>query len=82
MRGAGNVVARGGILFLYGPFRRQGRHIAAGNKAFDALLRAGNPDWGVRSLEDVALLAASEGFELQEAHDMPANNLAVIFRKR
>jgi SAM-dependent methyltransferase len=81
LRGAGNVIAPGGILFLYGPYR-QGRHIAPSNEAFDELLKAENPEWGVRNLEDVALLAASEGLELQETCDMPANNLAVIFRKR
>jgi hypothetical protein len=37
---------------------------------------------GIRNVEDVALLAASEGLELHETHDMPANNLSVIFRKR
>lgn len=82
LRGAGNVIARGGLLFLYGPFRRQGQHTSAGNKAFDERLRAENPEWGVRNLEDVAQLAATVGLELEQTHDMPANNLAVIFRKR
>jgi Protein of unknown function (DUF938) len=82
LRGAGNVIARGGILFLYGPFRRQGRHTSPSNQAFDALLRAENPEWGVRNVEDVADLAATVGLELEQTHDMPANNLAVIFRKR
>ncbi|HEY4162343.1 MAG TPA: DUF938 domain-containing protein [Dongiaceae bacterium] len=82
LRGAGNVIARGGILFLYGPFRRQGQHTSTSNEAFDALLKAKNPEWGVRNLEDVAHLAATVGFELEQTHDMPANNLAVVFRKR
>ncbi len=82
LRGAGHVIAPGGILFLYGPYRRQGRHISPGNETFDERLKAENPEWGVRNLEDVGLLAACEGFELQETHDMPANNLSVIFRKR
>jgi hypothetical protein len=82
LRGAGNVIALGGILFLYGPFRREGRHTSASNEAFDALLKANNPEWGVRNVEDVALLAATVGLELEHTHDMPANNLAVIFRKR
>jgi hypothetical protein len=82
LRGAGNVIAPGGILFLYGPYRRQGRHTSPSNEAFDALLKAANPEWGVRDLEEIARRAAAEGFELQETHDMPANNLAVIFRKR
>jgi SAM-dependent methyltransferase len=82
LRGAGNVLAPAGILFLYGPFRRQGRHTSPGNAVFDEQLKAANAEWGVRNVEDVALLAASEGLELQETHDMPANNLSVIFRKR
>jgi hypothetical protein len=82
LRGAGNVIAPGGILFLYGPFRRKGRHTSASNEAFDALLKAENPEWGVRNVEDVAHFAATVGLELEQTHDMPANNLAVIFRKR
>jgi hypothetical protein len=82
LRGAGKIIARGGILFLYGPYRRQGRHTSASNEAFDALLKAKNPEWGVRNVEDVVDLADTAGFELQQTHDMPANNLAVIFRKR
>ena len=82
LRGAGNVIARGGILFLYGPFRQKGRHASASNEAFDALLKAENPEWGVRNVEDVAHLAARVGLDLEQTHDMPSNNLAVIFRKR
>ncbi len=36
IRGAGNVIAPGGILFLYGPYRRQGQHTSPSNEAFDA----------------------------------------------
>jgi SAM-dependent methyltransferase len=82
LRGARNVIAPGGMLFLYGPYRRQGRHTSPGNEAFDKLLKAENPEWGVRNLEDVGLLAASEGLELEDTYGMPANNLAVIFRRR
>src|SRR6202000_1801623 len=31
LRGASRVIHAGGILFLYGPYRRQGRHISATN---------------------------------------------------
>ncbi|OYY87003.1 MAG: hypothetical protein B7Y61_05655 [Rhizobiales bacterium 35-66-30] len=82
LRGAGTVVAPGGILFLYGPYRREGRHTSPGNEAFDARLRAENPQWGVRDLEDVVQRAHDLGFDLDQVHDMPANNLSVIFRKR
>jgi hypothetical protein len=82
LRGAGNVIARGGTLFLYGPFRRKGQHTSASNEAFDQLLKSKNPEWGVRNVEDVAERAAGFGLELEQTYDMPANNLAVIFRKR
>jgi Protein of unknown function (DUF938) len=82
LRGAGNVIAPRGILFLYGPYRRQGRHTSPSNEAFDEQLKARNPEWGVRNLEDVVHLASTVGLELEQTHDMPANNLAVVFRKR
>jgi SAM-dependent methyltransferase len=77
--GARDVLPPGGVLFLYGPYRRFGRHTAASNAAFDAQLRAIDPDWGVRDLEAVAALA--EGFGLNEIVEMPANNLCVVFEK-
>jgi SAM-dependent methyltransferase len=82
LRGAGKTLRPGGLLFLYGPFRRQGAHTAESNAEFDRQLRARNPQWGVRNLEDVATVATSEGFELGEIHQLPANNLGVVFRKR
>lgn len=81
INGAARVLIPGGILFLYGPFRRDGRHTAPSNEAFDAQLKARDPRWGVRDLEDVAALAGRAGFVLEATHDMPANNLAVVFRK-
>jgi SAM-dependent methyltransferase len=80
--GARRRLARGAPLYLYGPFKRGGRHTAPSNAAFDADLRRSNPAWGVRDLDDVARLAAAHGFDLAEAVEMPANNLSVVFRRR
>jgi hypothetical protein len=66
---------------LYGPYLRGGAHTAPSNAAFDASLRARNPDWGVRALEDVAAEAAASGFGSPEIVDMPANNLSLVFRR-
>jgi SAM-dependent methyltransferase len=79
MAGAGRLLPSGGILYLYGPFRRDGRHTAPSNEAFDASLRARDPSWGVRDLEDVTRLAGARGFALEDTVAMPANNLSVIF---
>ena len=79
---AADVLPPGGVLFLYGPFRRFGRHTAPSNAAFDAQLRGADPDWGVRDLEAVAALAEAAGFDMKEVVEMPANNMSVVFGKR
>jgi SAM-dependent methyltransferase len=81
MRGAGRLLGPGGLLYLYGPYRREGRHTAPSNAAFDADLRARNPEWGVRDLEEVAAEAAANGLALDRAVEMPANNLSLLFVK-
>lgn len=80
--GAARVLTRGGLLFLYGPFREGRVHTVASNAAFDADLRAHNPCWGIRDLDDIAALAGRHGFEAPERIAMPANNLSVVFRRR
>lgn len=80
--GAGEILGPGGLLILYGPFKRDGRHTALSNEAFDASLRSSDPEWGVRDLEAVAELAAAAGFGLEEVVEMPANNLGVVQRRR
>lgn len=80
--GAGRLLPPGGLLFLYGPFKRGGRHTAPSNEAFDESLRRQNPDWGVRDLDAVAALAGEHGFALAETVAMPANNLSLVFRRR
>jgi SAM-dependent methyltransferase len=80
--GAARVLASGGLLFLYGPFREAGVHTAASNAAFDADLRARNPSWGVRDLDEMTALAIPLGLKAPERIAMPANNLSVVFRRR
>jgi SAM-dependent methyltransferase len=81
MAGAARVLPAGGLLFLYGAYRVEGRHTADSNRAFDEWLRAENPSWGVRDLGEVAALAARHGLSLTETVAMPANNLSVVFRR-
>ncbi|MFO1401887.1 MAG: DUF938 domain-containing protein [Steroidobacteraceae bacterium] len=80
--GAARVLAPGGLLFLYGPFREGGAHTAPSNAEFDASLQARNPAWGVRNLEDVEALAAARGFMRAALVRMPANNLSVAWTRR
>ena len=81
LAGAQRLLSSGSILYLYGPYQRQGRHTAPSNATFDAWLRSQNPTWGVRNLEDVVATAEAHQLTLQSVIDMPANNLSVIFEK-
>lgn len=78
--GVARTLSAGGILHLYGPFTREGRHTAPSNAEFDAALKARNPEWGVRDLDTVAALARRAGFGAPDVVAQPANNLSVFFR--
>ncbi len=79
--GAARALGPGGVLAFYGPFRRGGLHTAESNAAFDASLRAEDPEWGVRDLDEVARLAGEAGFGPARVSEMPANNLVVAFAR-
>jgi len=81
MRGAARVLAPGGLLFLYGPYRRAGAHTAPSNEAFDRSLRARDPAWGIRDLESVTEQAIAAGFSSPQIEAMPANNFSLIFER-
>jgi len=70
------------VLYLYGPFKENGRHTAPSNAAFDASLRARDAEWGVRDLDEVAMLARQHGLVLAERVAMPANNLSLVFQRQ
>ena len=80
--GAGRYLRRGGVLFLYGPFARNGEHTSPSNAEFDASLKSRDPDWGVRDLDlDIAPLAQKAGLALDRVISMPKNNFSVAFFK-
>ncbi len=72
---------RSAPLVLYGPFRFGGRFTAPSNAEFDASLRARDPAWGVRDLDDVTRVATAVGFEREHVIEMPANNHVIVFRR-
>jgi Protein of unknown function (DUF938) len=80
--GASQYLRSDGRLFVYGPFKRGGQHTATSNALFDTSLRAANPEWGVRDLEDLERLAEAAGLALVDVAEMPANNLILVFARR
>lgn len=79
MRGAARHLAATGVLLTYGPYLEHGVPTAPGNLAFDASLRARDPDWGLRHLADVVQAAREAGLALLQRHAMPANNLLLVW---
>lgn len=77
--GAAGQLAPGGMLVTYGPYFEAGVPPAPSNVAFDESLRARDASWGIRRLEDVAAEAARAGLILLQRHEMPANNLLLVF---
>ncbi len=80
--GAGRLLKSEGLLFLYGPFKRNGEHTATSNQSFDESLKLRDAQWGVRDLEiDIEPLAKKDNLVIKQIIPMPANNLAVLFEK-
>jgi len=77
---AGDLLRKDQLLMLYGPFKRNGEHTSESNLLFDLSLKAQNPSWGVRDLDDVNEVGIRNGFEKHDVFKMPANNLSVIFQ--
>ncbi|WP_441240679.1 DUF938 domain-containing protein [Tardiphaga sp. 768_D3_N2_1] len=81
LAGAAKYLRPDGRLFIYGPFKRGGKHTAVSNAVFDTSLRDGNPEWGVRDVEELERVAESLGLNLADVIEMPANNLILVFAR-
>jgi hypothetical protein len=69
-------------LILYGPWLEAEVEPAPSNLAFDQSLKARDPRWGLRLVEDFAAEAALRGFVLAGRQPMPANNLMLRFQAK
>jgi SAM-dependent methyltransferase len=79
--GAARYLRPDGRLFLYGPFKRDGKHTALSNAVFDTSLRDRDAEWGVRDIADLEKLAAGVGLGFVEIAEMPANNMVLVFER-
>ncbi|MGB8399125.1 DUF938 domain-containing protein [Bradyrhizobium sp.] len=77
--GSARYLRPDGRLLLYGPFKRDGKHTALSNAAFDTSLRERDPEWGVRDIGDLEQLADGVGLTWIETMEMPANNMILVF---
>lgn len=81
MQGAGKLLAPGGLLCIYGPFRYQGHYTSPSNAEFDRWLRLRNPRSGIRDFEALNQHTLELDLELKCDIAMPANNQLIIWHK-
>ena len=79
---SGKILLKNHILFIYGPFKINNKHISESNKEFDNDLKNQNKQWGVRDLEKVNEIADKNNFLNQKIIKMPANNFCLIYSKK
>ncbi len=79
MQGAARHLSPAGLLLTYGPYVEAGVETVDSNLAFDVWLKARDPGWGLRHLDDVAAQATAAGLHLRERVAMPANNLLLVW---
>jgi SAM-dependent methyltransferase len=79
--GIGSVLAPGGIMCIYGPFRYNGDYTSDSNRAFDRSLQERDPASGLRDVLEVSEAARTYGLNLRADHDLPAFNRLLVLAK-
>jgi SAM-dependent methyltransferase len=81
MRGAAKYLKTGGKLVTYGPYFEADVQPTQSNLEFDQSLRAHDPSWGIRQLANVEKEAEAVGLRLAQRHELPANNLLLVWER-
>ena len=79
MRGAGELLRPGGVLFMYGPYNVDGHYTSASNERFEGWLQSLDPRFRIRDIADVTLEADKNGLLRTAFVPMPANNFCAVF---
>ena len=79
--GVARVLRTRGLFALYGPFNRDGHFTSQSNQAFDASLRARDPNMGLRDDQALQALAREHGLRFTGEHAMPANNRLLLWTR-
>jgi len=81
VNGVGQLLSKGGLFILYGPFNYNGQFTSDSNREFDLWLKNRDPFSGIRDFEHMNALATEAGMSLQGDYQMPANNRILCWRK-
>lgn len=78
---AAKTLAPNGQFVIYGPFMRNGQLTSPGDAQFHKSLTDQDPDIGYKDTADIIATAQTVGLAHVQTNDLPANNLALRFRK-
>jgi len=74
-----NVLQQSALVFIYGPFKYDGKFTTKSNAEFDEWLKEKDLRSGVRDFEDINELAVNVGLSLAADVQMPSNNQLLVF---
>ncbi len=80
-QGVGRVLEPGGCFALYGPFNFGGTYTSESNARFDQMLKARDPQSGLRNFEELEVLANNNGLSFSEDVPLPVNNRTLVWNK-
>lgn len=80
--GAGSLLPENGALIIYGPFNYRGKFTSESNERFDQWLKNRDSLSGIKHFEEIEKLANSQGLQLVNDYEMPANNRILHFTKK
>jgi len=81
LSGVGNLLTKGALFCVYGPFNQHSRFTSEGNQQLDAWLKSRDAESGIKDIETVLNLCAEQSLIHQNTLSMPANNLMLVFEK-
>ncbi len=81
-KGVGQMLDKGGVFILYGPFNYQGQYTSQSNANFDLWLKNRDPLSAIRDFEALNQLAQKVGLSLVNDFAMPANNRILCWEKQ
>ncbi len=70
-----------GRFIVYGPFNYNRQYTSNSNQRFDGLLKANDPDSGIKDIEWICHIARQVGWHLIDDFEMPANNRILILQQ-
>lgn len=77
----GSCLIENGYFIVYGPFNYNAQYTSSSNQRFDGLLKANDPESGIKDIEWVCEIAQKAGLRLIKDIDMPANNRILIWHQ-